>query len=85
MVSAGYKVDTLMAAWHGEYPGGKSDYYDKCDFEDPHVNGRYFGFNLHPYETLFVKANRDIDPKMIEKLTQWHDNMKYSSYDVCLK
>lgn len=50
---------------------------------DPNFNNRYFGFNMHPYETLFVKANRDVDIKMVSKLTEWHDRMKYSSYDKC--
>lgn len=43
----------------------------------------YFGFNIHPYETMFVKANRNIDGKMINKLTEWHNRMNYSSFDYC--
>lgn len=50
---------------------------------DHAFEGRYFGFNLHPYETIFAKANRDLNPVMLGKLTEWHLGMNYSSYDYC--
>lgn len=45
--------------------------------------GWYFGFNLHPYETIFMKANRNVNPLMMAKMTEWHMRMNYSSYDYC--
>ena len=79
-----FSLLTYKTALHGDptyqdrhhcthYPDGHDHLYE----------GQYFGFTTHPYETIFVKANRDINPTMIAKLTEWHDNMKYSSYDWC--
>ena len=30
-----------------------------------------------------MKANRDINSNMLDKYTEWHDRMEYSSYDYC--
>jgi hypothetical protein len=77
---AGYNIDVMMAAFHGY------DYIEKCD---PNKNGdvlwnnAYEGTNIHPYDTMFMKTNRNIDPAMVEKLTAWTDGSKYSSWDHC--
>lgn len=79
--AVGYKVDVMMTAFHG-----KDSYIEKCDSS---VNGdvlfdkKYYGTNVHPYETIFLKSNRDIDPIGLEKLTEWTRGRKYSSYDYC--
>ena len=88
MIKRGYEVDVLMAAYRGEFEDGGEQYERECRGADPpskdvNFNKGYFGFNVHPYETIFVKANRDVDPNMIEKFAEWHDNMNYSSWDVC--
>ena len=52
-------------------------------------NGQYFGGNVHPYETVFMKANRDVDPTTLNLLTEWHregsanDGNGGGSWDVC--
>lgn len=77
---AGYKLDVMMAAFHGY------DYVEKCDPSkngDVLWNNGYEGTNIHPYDTMFLKTNRDIDPKMVEKMTEWTDGSKYSSWDHC--
>jgi len=43
----------------------------------------YFGMNVHPYETLFMKSNRNIEKDVITNLTEWHHNSQYSSWKVC--
>lgn len=79
---AGYKVDALMAAFHKSV-----DYQEDCrkdPVEDVLWNGQYYGGNVHPYETVFMKANRDIDPKTVELLTKWHLQGTFGgSWDVC--
>lgn len=78
---AGYKIDVMMSAFHGD-----ELYEEHCDGSE---NGdvlwdhKYYGTNVHPYETIFMKSNRDIDPVLMEKLTGWHEGANYSSYDVC--
>jgi len=79
--AAGYKLDVMMNAYHGS-----KNYEDECDSS---VNGdvltdhAYFGTNVHPYETIFLKSNRNIDPVNLEKMTEWVTGSGYSSYDYC--
>ena len=81
ITDAGYKVDALMTA----YRAANGSYVNEdCYPEDPtRYDKSYFGFNLHPYETLFFKANRGLDPLMLESFTEWHTQMAYSSWDAC--
>jgi hypothetical protein len=78
---AGYKVDVMMTLFHAF-----EDYVGSCDSS---VNGdflwdkRYHGTNIHPYETIFLKTNRGIDPVLIERLTNWHNKGNYSSWERC--
>lgn len=79
--AAGYEVDVMMSAYHKT-----TDYAAKCDGKkngDVLWNGKYEGTNVHPFETIFIKANRDIDPVGIQKHTEWMDGREYSSYDFC--
>lgn len=37
-----------------------------------HLNpDRYFGININPYEIIFIKTNRNIEPLVIQKYTEW--------------
>ena len=79
--NAGYKVDTLMTAFHSD-----PNYIEHCDSSkngDVFWEGGYFGSNIHPFETIFLKTNRDIDPVLTTKLTEWTAGRNYSSYDAC--
>lgn len=79
--NAGHKIAVMMSAFYSD-----EDYIDHCDSGgngDVLWNGRYFGTNVHPYETIFMKTNRDIDPVLINKLTSWKNGEGYSSYDHC--
>ncbi len=50
---------------------------------DPQGEGAYDGVSIHPFETLFVKTNRGISPRLVELMTEWTDQSNYSSYDYC--
>ncbi|KAH8683134.1 hypothetical protein BGZ60DRAFT_212843 [Tricladium varicosporioides] len=81
--AAGYKLDLMMSAYHGI-----EHYEEQCDSSengDVLWDGEYFGTNVHPFETVFIKANRDVDPVGIEKHSEWMDGRGYSSYDFCKK
>jgi hypothetical protein len=79
--SQGYEVDSFLTAFHAATPvtycevnGYPSDIlYDK----------KYYGANIHPYETVFIKANRDIDPTLLEDMTKWHLSQNTTSWDSC--
>ncbi|RYP85452.1 hypothetical protein DL769_001005 [Monosporascus sp. CRB-8-3] len=85
---AGYEVDAMMAAFHGGSSG-----QDYCESEsgigagagDGLFDSAYFGTNVHPYETVFFKANRGIDPRTLDLLTAWHrsGHMGNGSWDAC--
>ncbi|CCF34247.1 hypothetical protein CH063_06279 [Colletotrichum higginsianum] len=46
------------------------NYIEECDTSE---NG----------DTIFIKANRDIDPTLIEHLTTWHQASGFDSYAAC--
>ncbi|KAL8721815.1 MAG: hypothetical protein Q9225_001570 [Loekoesia sp. 1 TL-2023] len=81
---AGYKVDAMMQEFQSE-----EDFADTCTGVDRNWEGAYdhgirgADMNLHPYEMLFFKANRQISQKLLDKLTEWTDQAGYSSYGVC--
>ena len=83
--AAGYKLDVMMSAFHGKQNDGDR-YENECDSRE---NGdvlwdkEYYGTNVHPYETIFLKSNRDIDPVGLERLTEWTRGRGYSSYQYC--
>lgn len=63
-----------------------SDYEKFCNSSgagDLLFEGAYFGTNVHPFETIFMKTNRGIGEVALEKLTSWMKGSKFSSYDYC--
>ncbi|EPS39516.1 hypothetical protein H072_6671 [Dactylellina haptotyla CBS 200.50] len=80
IINAGYNATAMMSAF-----AGSKNFIETCDNNDLLFDGAYFGTNIHPYEMIFQKANRNIAPKQLELLTEWHENSGYSSWDVCFK
>lgn len=79
--SKGYEVETMITSTHvvamADYcsmPGANWDTLSA---------GGYFGSNIHPYEVVFAKANRNIDDNLLGHLTNWHNSMNESSWDKC--
>ncbi|KAF8862970.1 hypothetical protein BDZ45DRAFT_645212 [Acephala macrosclerotiorum] len=80
--SQGYEVDALLAAYQSHLTPANYCFENKSP-EDILYEGRYYGSNVHPYELVFIKANRNIDPNLLEKMTAWHLNRNESSWDIC--
>lgn len=79
--AAGYKAEVMMSAYYSD-----PEYEKNCDSGgngDVLWNGRYFGTNVHPFETIFMKTNRDIDSVLMDRLTSWANGSNYSSYEHC--
>ncbi|KUJ18928.1 uncharacterized protein LY89DRAFT_581954, partial [Mollisia scopiformis] len=77
----GYEVDVLLTAFHAETP---TTYCEaNAHPEDILYEGKYYGSNVHPYELVFIKANRNIDPILLASMTRWHLKQKDSAWDVC--
>jgi hypothetical protein len=71
----------MMTRFHAD-----PDHMENCDThhsEDLLYDKGYDGVNLHPYETIFMKSNKGIDPLLLDRLSNWTDAAKYSSYDFC--
>lgn len=83
ITSKGYGVDVLMTAYELSAGAGIAEYCNNGQFEDILYNKKYYGANIHPYETVFIKANRDIDPTVVERLTEWHLKNGVNSWDTC--
>lgn len=58
-------------------------FYVGCQGEDTNGPNAYWGIDLSPWELMFVKFNRGINPLMYELATQWVDGNGYSSYEHC--
>ncbi|KAF3904473.1 hypothetical protein AA313_de0201913 [Arthrobotrys entomopaga] len=78
MLDTGYNISVLMTSF-----SSNRDYVHTCMHGEVLGNYRYFGTNLHPYETIFQKANRNIASRQLELLTLWHHQANYSSWDAC--
>jgi hypothetical protein len=77
--AAGYKIDAMMTAFHAN-----PNYEAECaDIADVLYEDKYFGINLHPYDSIFAKANRGTNAETLRIYTEWMDESKYSSYDHC--
>ncbi|TVY47984.1 hypothetical protein LOCC1_G001694 [Lachnellula occidentalis] len=79
--AAGYKVDAMMSAYQS-----MERYAEMCSRSregDVLYEKKYFGTNLHPFETVFMKSNRDIDPVGLARHSEWVGERGYSSYDFC--
>ncbi len=46
-------------------------------------DGAYFGANVHPYETVFMKANRGVSEATLKLMTELHLNQSWTSWDSC--
>jgi len=71
----------MMSAYHGnkEYEEART-----CEKNrDLLWEGKYFGISVHPFETVFMKANRDVSPLVLKRHSEWVDQRGYSSYDYC--
>ena len=69
----GYKVRPIMAAYYKTNLSGaiptQTHVVDHC------MTNGYFGVNLHPYEVIFIKDNRDINKNLdINAVTRHHNS-----------
>jgi hypothetical protein len=70
---ANYKTHVLMTA-----ASQSKDFVQLCN-----TTASYYVEKIHPYETIFLKVNENVDPVFLEDLTRWHDGSEYSSWDKC--
>jgi hypothetical protein len=76
--AASYKSNVLMTA-----ASASKTYVNDSTVNDVLSPGTYYGIDVHPYETIFFKANREISRGVIDKLTRIHDRAGYNSWKAC--
>lgn len=85
IIGAGKKVDTLLTKYQTSMEHDVMSFCKPLGAWDPQAEGAYDGASIHPFETMFIKTNRGINPKIIENLSQWTDQIGYSSYAQCAR
>ncbi|KAH8904883.1 hypothetical protein BR93DRAFT_945884 [Coniochaeta sp. PMI_546] len=82
IMSQGYQVDVMLTSFHAA-----KDFSSYCQEnnnpDDVLFDGTYFGTSVHPYETVFMKANRGIAEATMSVLTKWHLDRSVNSWDSC--
>lgn len=84
ILGANKKVDVLLTKYQTSLDHNLLNFCEPFDYWDPQAEGGYDGANIHPYESMFIKTNRGISPRLIENLSKWTDESRYSSYEQCL-
>jgi hypothetical protein len=78
-----YEFAVLMTA-----KTASKNYTITCLDWDNDLNG-YNLRSLHPYETIFIKARdkweHSMDLVLLRKMSEWHDEWDYSSWEACKK
>lgn len=75
----GYEIDNMLTKF-------KAGGYDGCEGHartDAMVGKEYDGADVHPYETIFIKTNRNIDPILLDNISKWTNQINYNSSDFC--
>lgn len=85
VLGAGKKVDTLLTKYQTSLEHDAVAFCEPLGAWDPQGDGAYDGTSIHPFETIFIKTNRGIDPMLIRNMSKWSDQTGYSSYDQCSK
>jgi hypothetical protein len=79
--AAGYKVDVMMAAFHGI---GRLKGMENCEENgDVLFEGGCFGGDISVWETGWWKTNRKVDDEGLRRQTEWMRKRGYRSWDVC--
>ena len=83
VLAAGYAVAALQGSWRGFAVRASNLASDEVARRcaavsedtggDPAAPGAYMEGELHPYEIVFIKTNRHLDPEVLERFTRLHD------------
>lgn len=89
MRDAGFESTSIELVAHahdsdgGVEGEGTKKWKEECTTKEYWHENDYFGFNVHPYETVFTKAARDMQKYLVGNFTEWTDGSGYSSYERC--
>lgn len=69
IIEAGYNIKSLLYYYKDiNLKTQQISFMSHC-----HLNpNNYYGINVNPYEIIFIKQNRKIEPAILNKYTEWH-------------
>ena len=71
IIQNGYNISCLMPAFKGhDFRNGLPE----NSSNDPWAENAYYSTSLHPFDTIFFKANRRFGDKIINNLIKWQQN-----------
>lgn len=74
VLAAGYNLASMLAAYRGVDFRVCPPATALVPQPNHRRNNHYYGINIHPYEVVFFKENRDIDHnRTLNALTAWHN------------
>ncbi|AYV83509.1 MAG: hypothetical protein Hyperionvirus7_80 [Hyperionvirus sp.] len=69
ILTAGYNIQSMLFAYDG------IDFRKDFKFDKRHndhcYTRQYFNISINPYEVIFIKATRNIDPLVVQRYTEW--------------
>ena len=81
--SQGYEADALLTSFNAAEQNLVTYCREAGSPPDVLFDGAYFGTNVHPYETVFMKANRGVSEATLRLMTELHLNQSWTSWDSC--
>lgn len=83
VLEEGYNIDCFVTAFvHKDWRKDVRFYPEEAsDPNDLWGSKNYYGYSLHPYETIFYKTNRHYNRKdcIIDLMSEWWENIEYMS------
>lgn len=69
IIDAGYNIKCMLKYYENiDFRKYKPKYATICHLNPHH----YYEININPYEIIFIKQNRNIEPLLLKKYTEWH-------------
>ena len=70
IIEAGYNIRSMLYYYKDiDFRKYKSEQAYNCHLRP----NKYFDININPYEIIFIKQNRSIDPLLLDRYTEWHN------------
>ncbi|KAJ3306819.1 hypothetical protein HDV03_003856 [Kappamyces sp. JEL0829] len=87
-LDAGYAAETMAAVYDSYRSRTNLEVWDECRGLDIHFPHGYFGMDLHPFDSLFVKVkvknpSSEYGQRVYETLSDWVDRSGFSSFEHC--
>lgn len=92
ILNDGYAAEPIFSIRYSDRYQRNADFWDHCEIKDVLFGERYAGMDVHPFDTIFAKTHRSGEVStpytpagqlVVDRLTEWADASRYSSYHYC--